>query len=201
MDRILKVGDRFYQTIHPEEHFDQNSHDSGLLEIEDIPTECDLFSRHFKINQDGCENCQISYIDISESLCKICQQADNCNGVILMGNQSGACASSLIYRTGKVYTFDPHSLSPMTGMPCANGTSVLLAFDSISKFAEYLAQCACECHAEQLTLWKLNITRMQQFKCRDSNLKNGELQNANLKLNTGKLESNTVHSEVKDDHI
>ena len=48
-----------------------------------------------------------------------------------MGNQCGAYASSLIYHNGRVYTFDPHSLSPITGMPCANGTSGLLSFDSI----------------------------------------------------------------------
>ena len=41
---------------------------------------------------------------------------------------------------------------------------------------------------------------MQQLECRDANFENGEHQNANLKLHTGKLQSNTVHSKVKDDH-
>ena len=166
-----------------------------MLEIEDIPTECDLFSRHFKISEDGCEDCLINYTDISESLHKICQQTEKCDGIVFMGNQSGAYASSFIYWNGKVYTFDTHSISPITGMPCANGISVLLSFDNISKFAEYLVLCASvHHHAEQLTLWKLNISKMQQSEYRDSNLKN-----ANIKLHTGKHKSNTIHSEVKDD--
>ena len=196
----MNVGDIFYQTIRPEEHFNQCSGDSGLLEIEDIPTECNLFSRHFKISEDGCENCLINHTDITKSLHKICQQTENCDGIILMGNQCGAYGSSLIYHNGRIYTFDPHSLSPTTGMPCANGTSVLLTFDSISKFAEYLLHCASNHNAEQLTLWKVIVARMQQLECRDANFENGEHQNANLKLHTGKLQSNTVHSKVKDDY-
>ena len=161
LDQILKAGDVFYQKLRPVEYFNKNPTDSGLLEIEDIPTECFLFHRHFKISQDSCENCLVNYTDISQSLQKICQQTDNCDGIIFMGDEYGAYASSLIYCNGKVYTFDPHSLSPITGMPCANGTSVLLAFDSISKFAEYLVQCASiHRHAQQVTLWKLNITRV-----------------------------------------
>ena len=199
LDQILKHGDRFYQTLRPVEYFNQHPADSGLLEIEDIPTECDLFRRHFTISEDGCEDCLINYTDISESLHKICQRTEKCDGIVFMGNQSGAYASSFMYRNGKVYTFDPHSISPITGMPCANGTSVLLSFDSVSKFAEYLVLCASvHRHAEQLTLWKLNISKMQHSEYRDSNLMNAEHQNANIKLHTGKHKSNTIHSEVKD---
>ena len=160
LDRLLKAGDVFYQNIRPEEHFIQNPGDSGLLEIEDIPNECELLNRHFKISKDGSENCPIDVTEISKSLHQICQQTENCDGIILMGDQYGAYASSLMYHNGKVHTFDPHSQSTTTGMPCADGTSVLLTFDSISKFAEYLVQYASTCNAEQVILCKLIVTRM-----------------------------------------
>ena len=201
LDLILKHGDKLYKDIHPEEYFNQHPGDSGLLEIEDIPTECNLFGRHFKISCDGCEHSSINHTGITESLQKFCQHSEYCDGLIFMGNRCGAYASSLIYRNGRVYAFDPHSLSPTTGMPCANGTSVLLTFDSISKFAEYLLHCASNRSAEQLTLCKVTITKMQQLECRDLNLENRQHQNANLKLHTRKLQSNTVHNEVKDDHM
>ena len=86
-------------------------------------------------------------------------------------------------------------------MPCANGTSVLLRFDSMSKFAEYLLHCASHRNAEQLTLCKLTITKMQQLENRNLNLENRQHENANVNLHTRKLQSSTVHSEVKDDHM
>ena len=201
LDLILRHGDKLYKNIRPEEYFNQHPGDSGLLVIEDIPTEFNVFGRHFKISCDGCEDCLINCTDIIESLQKFCQHSEHCDGLVFMGNQCGAYASSLIYRNGRVYTFDPHSLSPITGMPCANGTSVLLSFDSIFKFAEYLLHCASNRNAEQLTLWKVIITKMQQLEYRDPKLKNGEHQSVNLKLHIGKLQSNTVHNKMKDDHM
>ena len=202
LNRILKAGDVFYQNICPEERFIQNPGDSGLLEIEDIPNECELLNRHFRISNDESENCPIDVTQISKSLHQICQQTENCDGIILMGDQYGAYASNLMYHNGKVHTFDPHSQSHTTGMPCADGTSVLLTFDSISKFAEYLVQCASIHNAEQVTLCKLIVTTMQQFhQCTDSNLMNGKHQNANLNLHIGKHELSMVYSEVKGDHI
>ena len=201
MDLILRHGDKLYKNICPEEYFNQHPGDSGLLVIEDIPTECNLFGRHFKISYNGCEDCLINRSDIIESLQKFCQHSEHCDGLIFMGNQCGAYASTLIYHNGRVYTFDPHSLSPITGMPCANETSVLLSFDSIFKFAEYLLHCASNHNAEQLTLWKVIITKMQQLEYRDPKLKNREHQSANLKLHIGKLQFNTVHNKMKDDHM
>ena len=82
-----------------------------------------------------------------------------------MGDQYGAYASSIIYSNQKIYIFDPHSLSHITGMPCADGTSILLTFDSIFKCAEYLIYCANAHHAIQLSVWKIVITEIQQFQC------------------------------------
>ena len=66
------------------------------------------------------------------------QQPQDCEAIIVMGDQYGAYASCLIQYNEKIYIFDPHSLSHVTGMPCANGTSVLLVFDNMSKCTEYL---------------------------------------------------------------
>ena len=56
-------------------------------------------------------------------------------------------------------------------MPCVDGTSILLMFDSISKCAEYLVLCANARHAIQLSMWKLVVTKMQQYQYRDKVLK------------------------------
>ena len=88
-----------------------------------------------------------------------------------MGDQYGAYASCLIQYSEKIYIFDPHSLSHVTGMPCADGTSVLLVFDNISKCVEYLVYCANVCHAIQLSVWKLVVTEMQQYQYGEKVLK------------------------------
>ena len=76
-----------------------------------------------------------------------------------------------------------------------------LHFDSISKFAEYLVQCgSVHRHAQQLTLWKLNITRVQQDQSRDPNVNVGH-QDANSKSHTAKRESKVVHNKAQDDYI
>ncbi|MCG8625530.1 MAG: hypothetical protein MJE68_26470, partial [Proteobacteria bacterium] len=201
LDYILYAGDAFYRKVRPAEYFDENPTDSGLLEIEDIPTECSLFNRHFNISQDISENCVINATEISQSLHIICQQAEKCDGIILMGDRHGAYASSLIYRNGKVYTFDPHSLSSTTGMPCTNDTCVLLTFDNIHKFAEYLVQCASVRHAEQLTFSKLIVTRMQQDQCGDPNFKTERHLNANSKSHTRKHESQVINRTARDDNM
>ena len=49
LDSILKAGDVLYQQVHPKEYFDQHPLDNGLLQLEDLPVNCDIFSRHFQI--------------------------------------------------------------------------------------------------------------------------------------------------------
>ena len=165
LDQILKAGDVLYQEIRPAWFFNQNPLDSGLLECDDIPGDCDIFNRHFKIFNNGSNYCGIDVTEIYNCLHEMCQQAENYDAIIVMGDQCGAYASSLIYHKGSNYIFDPHSLNQITGMPCANGTSMLLTFNNIYKCAEYLVQCAHARHAVQLSVWKLVVTKMLQYKC------------------------------------
>ena len=98
----------------------------------------------------------------------MCQRALDCDAIIVMGDRFGAYAASLMQCNKKLFIFDPHSLSHITGMPCADGRSVLLRFDNASKCAEYLVLCANFHNVIQLSVWKLVITtKMQQYQCGD----------------------------------
>ena len=139
----------------------------------------------------------------------------DCEAIIIMGDQYGAYASCLIQYNEKIYIFDPHSLSHITGMPCEDGTSVLLIFDNMSECAEYLVYCANTRHAIQLSLWKLVVTKKQQYQCRENILKfpiktrqikfkpsntfsNEENQSTYLKSHTSKIENKIPHSKRMD---
>ena len=135
--------------------------------------------------------------------------------IIIMGDLHGAYASCLIQYNKKIYIFDPHSLSHVTGMPCANRTSVLLVFDNISKCAEYLVCCANAHHVIQLSMWKLVVSKMQQYQCGEKVLKfpiktpqincepsvtfsKKEHQSTNMKSHTSEIENVIPHSKCID---
>ena len=100
-------------------------------------------------------------------------------------------------------------------MPCVDGTSVLLVFDNMSKCAEYLVYCAYARHAIQLSMWKLVVTKMQQYQCGEKVLKfliktpqmnfgpsvtfsNEEHQSTNMKSHTSKIKNGILHSKRTD---
>ena len=212
LDRILKAGDILYQQVCPKEFFDQHPLDNGLLELEDLPVECDIFNRHFEIHSNGSTDCCIDVAEIRNCLYNMRQHPWDCEAVIIMGDQYGAYASCLIQYNEKIYIFDPHSLSHITGMPCEDGTSVQLIFDNMSECAEYLVYCANTHHAIQLSLWKLVVTKMQQYQCRENILKfpiktrqikfkpsntfsNEENQSTYLKSHMSKIENKIPHSK------
>ena len=212
LDRILKAGDVLYQQVHPAEFFDQHPFDNGLLELQDLPVECDIFNRHFEIHNNGSIDCCINVAEIRKYLCKMNQHPWDCEAIVIMGDQYGAYVSCLIEYSEKIYIFDPHSLSLTTGMPCADGTSVLLVFDNMSKCAEYLVYCANARHAIQLSIWKLVVTKMQQYQCGEKVLKfpikppqinfepsvtysNKEHHSINMKSHTSKIENGNPHSK------
>ena len=218
LDSILKTGDVLYQQVRPKEFFDQHPLDNGLLELEDLPVECDIFNRHFEIHNHGSIDCCINVTEIRNCLCSMSQHPADCEAIIVMGDQYGAYASCLIQYNEKIYIFDPHSLSHVTGMPCANGTSVLLVFDNMSKCAEYLVCCANTRHAIQFSMWKLMVTKMQQYQCGDKVLKfpiktpqinfkpavtfsKKEYQSTNMKSHTLKIKNGIAHSKCIDHKI
>ena len=212
LDNILKAGDILYQQVCPKEFFHQHPLDNGLLELENLPVECDIFNRHFKIDNNGSIDCCINVAEIRNCLCNMSSHPWDCEAIFIMGDQYGAYASCLIQYSEKIYIFDPHSLSHVTGMPCADGTSVLLVFDNMSKCAEYLVYCANAHHATQLSLWKVVVTKMQQYQCIEKVLKfpiktpqinfepsdrfsNEEHQSTNMKSHMSKIENGIPHSK------
>ena len=202
LDQILKAGDILYQQIRPVEFFNHHPFDTGLLELHDLPGKCDIFSRHFEIHSNGNMYCDINVIKICDCLRNVCQDPSNCDAIIVMGDQYGAYASSLIYCNQKIYIFDPHSLSHITGMPCADGTSILLTFDTIFSCAEYLVYCANARHAIQLSVWKLVITGIQQFQHGYKVLKNStRTPETNSISCITILQDRTHHSKITDDRI
>ena len=202
LDQILKAGDILYQQIRPVEFFNHYPFDNGLLELNDLPGKCDIFSKQFEIHSNGSMYCDINVTKICDCLHNVCQHPSNCDAIIVMGDQYGAYASSLIYCNQKIYIFDPHSLSHVTGMPCADGTSILLTFDSIFSCAEYLVLCANVRHAIQLSVWKLVITRIQQFQHGYKVLKISTKTPAINSISCITiLQDRTHHSEITDDRI
>ena len=218
LDQILKAGDILYQQVRPVEFFNQHPLDNGLLELDDIPVKCDIFNKQFEIQNIGSMYCDINVTEIGDCLHNICQHPLDHDAVIVMGDQCGAYAASLMQHNEKLYIFDPHSISHITGMPCADGRSVLLSFNNTSKCAQYLVQCANSRHAIQLSIWKLLITRMQQYQCRDKvfkfQIKTPQINSAhsvtfskegqkgtNMKSHTSKPQKRTLHSKITDDNI
>ena len=185
LDQILKFGDVLYQQLRPVEFFNQHPLDNRLLKLDDIPVKCDIFNRQFEIQNIGSMYCDINVTEIGDCLYDICQHPLDHDAIIVMGDQYGAYAASLMLHNEKLYIFDPHSISHVTGMPCADGRSVLLTFNNTSKCAEYLVQCANSRHAIQLSIWKLVITIMQQCQCGDKVLK--------FQIETPQI--NSAHSE------
>ena len=218
LDIILKAGDVLYQQVRPKEFFDQHPLDNGLLEFQDLPFKCDIFNRNFEIYNNGSIDCCINVTEIGNCLSNMNQHPTDCEAIIVMGDIYGAYASCLMEYNKKIYIFDPHSLSHVTGMPCGNGTSVLLVFDNMSKCAEYLVCCANAHHAIQLSMWKLVVTKIQQYQCRDKVLKfpiktpqinfepsvtfsKKEHESANMKSHTSKIENGIPHSKCIDYEI
>ena len=141
LDFILKEGDRLYQHIRPQQFFDQTI-SNGLLELDDVPLECDIFERRFKIIHQGNLYCDINRQAIDGLLQQISGDNNKSHAILVMGDQHGAYASSLINCGKNIFLFDGHSHSCVTGMPCPDGKSILLYFNNTSACADYIFQSA-----------------------------------------------------------
>ena len=218
LDQILKAGDVLYKQVRPVEFFEQHPLNNGLLELDDIPVECDIFNRQFEVQNIGSMYCNINVTEIGDCLYNICQHPLDHDAIIVMGDHYGAYAASLMQYNEKLYIFDPHSISHVTGMPCADGSSVLLTFNNTCKCAEYLVHCANSHHAIQLSIWKLVITRMQKyqyggkvfkFQIKAPQINSAHLvtfskeenEGTNIKSHTSKPQKKTLHSKITDDKI
>ena len=127
--------------------------------MDDIPLECDIFERHFTIIHSGNLYCDINKQAINSLLTQVSGNHNKSNAILVMGDQHGAYASGLIQCGENIFLFDAHSHSPITGMPCPDGKSILLFFNNTSRCADYIFQSATICHVIQISLWKITINR------------------------------------------
>ena len=65
---------------------------NGLLELDDIPLECDIFERHFKIIHQGNLYCDINKQAIDGLLQQISEDNNKSHAILVMGDQHGAYA-------------------------------------------------------------------------------------------------------------
>ena len=94
---------------------------------------------------------------IEKALHDVSPSGTNGDAVLLLGDQKGAYASSVMYVDDKYYIFDAHSHSMTSGLPSEQGSSVLLAFNSLSVCAKYVTQIANILHAVQFIVWKVTV--------------------------------------------
>ena len=148
MDNILQEGDALYKQIHPPHDF---------LEFEELPTNMKLFTNDCTIHKISDIFCTIHKTVIEKALHDVSLSGTNGDAVLLLGDQKGAYASSVMYVDGKYYIFDAHSCSVTSSLPSEWGSSVLLEFDNLPVCANYVTQIANILHAAQFTVWKVTI--------------------------------------------
>ena len=110
--------------------------------MDDIPLECDIFERHFKIIHNGNLYCDINKEAINSLLTQVSGNHNKSNAILVMGDQHGAYASGLIQCGENIFLFGAHSHSPITGMPCPDGKSILLFLNNTIKMCRlYISKC------------------------------------------------------------
>ena len=100
---------------------------------------------------------------IEKALHEVSPSGTNGDAVLLLGDQKGAYVSSVMYIDGKYFMFDAHSHSMTYGLPSEQGSSVLLEFDHLSVYANYVTQIANILHAVQFTVWKVTVDHTQVY--------------------------------------
>ena len=117
MDNILQEGDALYKQIHSPNDF---------LEFEELPTHMKLFTNDFTIHKISDIYGTICETVIEKALNDVSPSGTHGDAVLLLGDQKGAYASSVMYVDGKYYIFDAHNCSMTSSLPREQGSSVYL---------------------------------------------------------------------------
>ena len=155
MDNILQEGDALYKQMHSPHVF---------LELEELPTHTKPFSNDFTIYKMSDIYGTIHKTVIEKALNAVFPTGTNGDAVLLLGDQKGAYASSVMYVDGKYYIFDAHSRSMTSSLPSEHGSSVLLEFYNLSVCANYVTQIANILHVVQFTVWKVTADHVQVYQ-------------------------------------
>ena len=152
MDRLLYTGDKLYRDI-VQTNPGILDH-GGLLSSSDLPEAILLFGKRFSVHIDNEVHGSVDRPSVDALLNNMPSYA-----ILVSGHVGGAYAVALFTDQEYIYLFDSHSRSPISGMPCENGTAVLLRFVSISSVAAFITRSAQVLHATQISLWKLRLTQ------------------------------------------
>ena len=106
LDLILKEGDCLYQHIRPQQFFVQPI-SSGLLELDDIPLECDIFERHFTIIHSGNLYCDINKEAINSLLTQVSGNHNKSNAILVMGDHM-VRMHQVLYSVEKIFFYLMH---------------------------------------------------------------------------------------------
>ena len=149
MDDILHNGDELYQTIDTEEQ---------LLLPSDLPICVTVYDRvcHIITGKEAFgkfeENVTHTKVILS-CLCALIQKT-NTSALMCLGDKTGSSAIALLSTNTSFFIFDSHSRDN-SGMPCANGTAILMKFNNIDSTVSYICQLAHELSASLFhwTFW------------------------------------------------
>ena len=136
MDYILQEGDKLYRTI-----------DTGhqLLLSSDLPGCIHLKDTVFEILRG--KEAYGSFVEnvtknknILVALCTFLQKTRT-SALLCIGDKMGSSAITLFSMDTSICVFDAHSRDN-SGMPCPNGSSILMHFDNIEHIVSYICQLA-----------------------------------------------------------
>ena len=149
MDHILHEGDKLYQSIDTEQE---------LLLPSDLPRCVTVKNRVCHIIT-GKEAYGSFVQDITETkiilsaLCTLLHKTST-SALLCIGDKTGSSAIAVFTNSTSLFIFDSHSRDN-SGMPCPNGTAVLMKFDNVDNTASYICELAHELSADlfHLTFW------------------------------------------------
>ena len=136
MDYILHEGDKLYQTIDTEQQ---------LLLPSDLPTCITVFNKVCHIIT-GKEAFGSFVKDITNTkivlsaLCTLLQRTTT-SALMCLGDKTGSSAIAVVSTNTSLFIFDSHSRDD-SGLPCANGTAIVMKFDDIDTITTYICLLA-----------------------------------------------------------
>ena len=136
MDYILQEGDKLYATINV-------GHE--LLLPSDLPTCVHINNRVCEIvkGKEAFGSFVENIIETKKLLFALCTfiQKTATSALLCMGDKTGSSALALLSMDTSFFIFDAHSRDHC-GMPCPNGTSVLMQFSDIDETVSYICELA-----------------------------------------------------------
>ena len=149
MDYILHEGDKLYSKI-----------DVGydLLLPTDLPT-CVLINNriiHLVLGKQAFGSFTNSIMKTIKMLSVLCTfiMTTNTSALLCLGDKTGSSAVTVLSRNTSMYIFDSHSRDS-SGLPCANGSAVLMEFNDIGKTVSFICELADKLSAKLFhwTFW------------------------------------------------